>query len=83
MEKLTQEQINKINRNMIVGETEKAIQLRVNYSNNFTGNEKEIKIWVPKSCVELSACGILKIKDWFTKNKEFELKGRLELILDY
>ena len=31
MEKLTQEQINKINRNMIVGETEKAIQLRVNY----------------------------------------------------
>ena len=81
--KLNNEQIDLINKNMVVKETEKAYQLRVNYMNKFTGNEKEIAIWVPKSCTEKSECGILKIKEWFLKNKENELKGIITPILAY
>ena len=75
MKKLSNEEVNKINENMIVKETEKAYQLKVNYVNKFTGNEKEINIWVPKSCTEKPQFGILKVKDGFLKNKESELKG--------
>ena len=83
MKKLSNEEVNKINKNMIVKETEKAYQLKVNYVNKFTGNEKEINIWVPKSCTEKTQVGILKIKDWFLKNKESELKGIITPSLVY
>lgn len=83
MKKLSNEEVNKINENMIVKETEKAYQLKVNYVNKFTGNEKEINIWVPKSCTEKTQVGILKIKDWFLKNKESELKGIITPSLVY
>lgn len=83
MKKLSNEEVNKINKNMIVKETEKAYQLKVNYANKFTGNEKEINIWVPKSCTEKTQVGILKIKDWFLKNKENELKGMITPFLAY
>lgn len=83
MKKLSNEEVNKINKNMIVKETEKAYQLKVNYVNKFTGNEKEINIWVPKSCTEKTQVGILKIKDWFLKSKESELKGIITPSLVY
>lgn len=83
MKKLSNEEVNKINENMIVKETEKAYQLKVNYVNKFTGNEKEINIWVPKSCTEKTQVGILKVKDWFLKNKESELKGIITPSLVY
>lgn len=83
MKKLSIEEVEKINKNMIVKETEKAYQLKVNYTNKFTGNEKEINIWVPKSCTEKTQVGILKIKDWFLKNKENELKGMITPFLAY
>lgn len=83
MKKLTSNEIELINKNMIVKETEKAYQLKVNYVNNFTGNEKEINIWVPKTCTEKTSAGILKIKDWFLKNKESELKGIITPSLVY
>lgn len=83
MKKLSNEEVSKINENMIVKETEKAYQLKVNYVNKFTGNEKEINIWVPKSCTEKTQVGILKIKDWFLKNKESELKGIITPSLVY
>ena len=83
MNKLNKENIELINKNMIVKETEKAYQLKVMYMNKYTGNEKEINIWVPKSCTEKTECGILKIKDWFLKNKENELKGIITPSLVY
>ena len=83
MKKLNKEEVELINKNMIEKETEKAYQLKVNYMNRFTGNEKEIAIWVPKSCTEKTECGILKIKDWFLKNKENELKGIITPSLVY
>ena len=83
MNKLSKEEIELINKNMIEKETEKAVQLKVNYINKFTGNEKEINIWVPKSCTEKTDCGILKIKEWFLKNKENELKGIITPVLNY
>lgn len=83
MDKLSKEEIKLINKNMIEKETEKAVQLKVNYMNKFTGNEKEINIWVPKSCTEKTDCGILKIKEWFLKNKENELKGIITPVLNY
>ena len=83
MKKLSKEEIALINKNMIEKETEKAYQLKVNYMNKFTGNEKEIAIWVPKSCTEKTDCGILKIKDWFLKNKENELSGFITPSLVY
>lgn len=82
MKKLTKIQIETINNNMIAKETEKAFQLKVNYI-SLAGNAKEINIWVPKSCTELSECGILKIKDWFLKNKQQELHGYIEPVLNY
>lgn len=83
MKKLSIEEVELINKNMIEKETEKAYQLKVNYMNKFTGNEKEIAIWVPKSCIEKTECGLLKIKDWFLKNKENELKGIITPALNY
>lgn len=83
MDKLSKEEIKLINKNMIEKETEKAVQLKVNYMNKFTGTEKEINIWVPKSCTEKTDCGILKIKEWFLKNKENELKGIITPVLNY
>lgn len=83
MKKLSIEEVELINKNMIEKETEKAYQLKVNYMNKFTGNEKEIAIWVPKSCTEKTDCGILKIKDWFLKNKENELSGFITPSLVY
>lgn len=83
MKKLSKEEVELINKNMIVKETEKAYQLKVNYMNKFTGNEKEVNIWVPKSCTEKTQVGILKIKDWFLKNKESELKGVITPSLVY
>lgn len=82
MKKLKNEEIKKINENMIVTETEKAYRLKVNYV-NLAGNEKEIEIWVPKSCTEKSDCGILKIKEWFLKNKQQELHGYISPVLEY
>lgn len=83
MKKLSKEEIALINKNMIDKETEKAYQIKVNYMNKFTGNEKKITIWVPKSCTEKTDCGILKIKDWFLKNKENELNGVITPSLIY
>lgn len=83
MKKLSKEEIELINKNMVEKETEKAYQLKVNYINKFTGNEKEISIWVPKSCTEKTEVGILRIKDWFLKNKENELKGIITPVLVY
>lgn len=82
MNKLNKEQIELINKNAIVNETEKAYKMKVNYI-RLDGTEKIIEIWVPKSCTEFSACGILKIKDWFIKNKSNELKGSLTPVLEY
>lgn len=83
MKKLGKEEIELINKNMVEKETEKAYQLKVIYVNKITGNEKEITIWVPKSCIEKTECGIIKIKDWFKKNKEDELKGIIKPVLNY
>ncbi len=83
MKKLSIEEVELINKNMIEKETEKAYQLKVNYMNKFTGNEKEIAIWVPKSCTEKTEAGILRVKDWFLKNKENELKGIITPSLVY
>ena len=83
MKKLSNEEVNKINENMIVKETEKAYQLKVNYVNKFKKKKKEINIWVPKSCTEKTQVGILKVKDWFLKNKESELKGIITPSLVY
>lgn len=80
--KLNETQIKNINENMIISETEKAIQLKVNYI-KLNGDEKEIHIWCPKTCIEYTECGILKIKDWFRKNKENELHGKITPILVY
>lgn len=82
MKKLNDLEIKRINENMIAKETEKAYQLRVNYI-SLTGNDKEICIWVPKTCTEKTECGILKIKDWFLKNKEKELHGYIKPVLIY
>ena len=83
MKKLSKEDVEKINKNMVVKETEKAYQLKVNYMNRYTGNGKELNMWVPKSCTEKTQVGILKIKDWFLKNKENELKGIITPSLIY
>ena len=44
---------------------------------------QRIPCWVPKSCTEKTQVGILKIKDWFLKNKESELKGVITPSLVY
>lgn len=80
--KLSDEQVKKINENMIVKETEKAYYMKVNYV-CINGDEKEISIWVPKSCTEFTNSGILAIKDWFKKNKESELHGIINPVLAY
>ena len=56
MKNLNNKEIELINRNMIKNETEKAYQLKVFCTNKFTGNEREIAIWVPKSCTEKTEC---------------------------
>lgn len=80
--KLSIEQIEKININMIKKETEKAFNLKVSFI-KLSGEENQITIWVPKSCTEFTECGILKIKDWFRKNKENELHGMIKPVLEY
>lgn len=80
MEKLTKTQIENINKGMIVKETEKAVLLKLNFC-RIDGEEKNIDIWCPKSCIEYSECGLLKIKDWFKRNKENELHGNLYYIV--
>ena len=39
-------------KNYIVKETEKAVCVEAKFENTVLENEKNIKIWIPKSCIE-------------------------------
>lgn len=82
MKKLSFEEIEKINKNMIAKETEKAYQIKVNFV-RLDVEERDIFLWVPKSCTKKTECGLLDIKDWFLKIKENELHGYISPILNY
>lgn len=80
--KLSPKNIRDINSNMIVAETEKAFKMKVNYT-SLSGNDKVIDIWVPRSATEYTKIGILKMKDWFKKNKQGELRGYIDPYIKY
>ena len=79
---INENEVKTINENAIVTETEKAYKIKVNYV-RLDGEEKVIAIWVPKSCTEITGIGVIKIKDWFRKNKEDELHGMITPYLEY
>lgn len=59
-------------KNYIVKETEKAVCVEAKFENIVLENEKNIKIWIPKSCIEKINEKVV-IKSWFVKNKMREL----------
>lgn len=77
MKKLTKKQIEQINNNFINKETEKAYLLNVEV------NGSEATIWVPKSCTEVTECGLLKIMEWFRLKKQKDLKSIIVPIIKY
>lgn len=80
--KLTLAEIENINKNMVEKETEKAMLLKFNCV-LLSGEEKVVKLWIPKVVVKKTNAGILTVDDWFKKKKENELKCKLFPYLEY